>query len=56
MTPDIARERGREAEGDPGLASLATSSSAVAGLASFLSRERTWKLEQEALAPVPPNR
>lgn len=54
MDPRLAETHGREAEGDPSLAALATSDSAIAPCAAFLARERTWRLEQEALAPAPP--
>lgn len=54
MTEALARNHGVEAAGDPTLAGLAASGSAVAGLAAFLSRERTWRLEQEALTPLAP--
>jgi hypothetical protein len=45
---------GREAAGDTSLSVEAFDGSAIAGIAAFLSRDRTWMLEQEAVAPVAP--
>ena len=54
MDSATARAFGREAAGDTSLSAAAFEGSAMAGMAAFLSRERTWMLEQEAVPPVAP--
>jgi hypothetical protein len=54
MDSATARALGREAAGDTSLSLEAFEGSAIAGIAAFLSRERTWMLEQEAVPPVAP--
>lgn len=56
MDPETARIHGREAAGEAALAGPAFCDSAIAETAIFLSQDRTWRLEQEALAPTPPPR
>lgn len=55
MTPELARKHGTPMQPAPRLRSLAESDSAVAGLASWLANgPDPYRLEQEALDPVPP--
>ena len=54
MDPELAWTHGVTPANDTSLGELAGSGSAVAAVAAFLSAEKTWKLEQEALAPTPP--
>jgi hypothetical protein len=54
MDGATARALGREAAGDTSLSVGAFEGSAIADTAAFLSRERTWMLEQEAVPPVAP--
>lgn len=54
MDPELAMTRGREADGEPALAVLGASSSAIAPVAQFLTADRTWTLEQESLDPQRP--
>jgi len=55
MDRATARALGREVAGDTSLSVAAFEGSAIAGIAEFLSGERTWMLEQEAVHPVSPH-
>ena len=54
MDSATARALGRETAGDTSLSVAAFEGSAIAGTAEFLSGERTWMLEQEAVNPAAP--